>query len=150
MNKGSLANMRGEPLLLFGIMCVYGKQELRGLEPPCVAASLAEGLRGASRGKASPYCLGALGGEYLLYGCFKYIAKGYDAVAVKTARNNTAVGEYTEMVRKTVAEYVRVCFLKAYIWPLKALSVLKVELMPYPRASRAPFPLARQPLRKDL
>ena len=65
------------------------------------------------------------------------ISEPHRPVSIETARNDRAVGEYREMIAKSVAEHRLAKLLALRIGPLKTLAELDVELVLYPRAALA-------------
>ena len=112
-----------------------------GLEASGVAATAAEVFRGAAAGEAIEDIFCSFGGEDIGEGAFKDVTEVYDALSVEAARDDGAVGEYAEVVAKTVAEYLVGAEGRFPIGPFKAITVFEVQLVADARAASAPFPL---------
>ena len=88
--------------------------------------------------------------EYRANVSLENISKRDRSVGIKAARNNRAVAKNTEMVGKPVAEYPLAQRLIVGVGPFESLTVFKVKLVAYSRASRANRPLVAEIIVKKL
>ena len=100
-----------------------------------ITASSAKLLRGAFHLKTVAHSLGSFRGENIPYRSIKNIAEGDISLAVQAARYNAAIAEYAEMVTETVAKDGLSHIFRLHIRPSEAITVFKVQFMPYSRTS---------------